>query len=51
LIILRELLNFNKHYKIKGRLLNTLKPAPKVPVDITKFVVAAENWFVICGRL
>ena len=32
-------------------LLNKLKYAPKVSVDITKFVVAAENWFVRCEGL
>jgi hypothetical protein len=30
-------------------LLNKLKSAPKVSVDITQFVVAAENGFVRCG--
>jgi hypothetical protein len=30
-------------------LLNKFKTAPKVSVDITQFVVAAENWFVRCG--
>jgi hypothetical protein len=33
-------------YNIMDGLLNTLKSALKISVDITKFVVATESWFV-----